>query len=192
MDNTRGHYQLKLALIGSDGVGKTSIRRRYLGLGFKTSHIKTLGSDFSVKTFEFDNIYAGKAIIWDLAGEAFRIPKAEIYLKGAVGILAIYDVTNRKSLETLPTWAEWASQEVRDTPFYIIGNKIDLEENREVQSEDVDTIIDQIDMNESVHFHPIKKYETSARTGEGINSAFEDMLRTVIERLLKEETNQLQ
>ena len=172
-------YQIKLALIGSDGVGKTSIRRRYLGLGFNTSHIKTLGSDFSVKSFDL-KFAKGKAVIWDLAGEAFRIPRAEIYLRGAAGILAIYDVTKPVSLENLKMWAQWASKAISGVPFYIIGNKIDLKDQKQVSEEDVKQIMDWIEENLKEAFTETKMFETSAMTGEGINQAFEEILTTII------------
>lgn len=172
-------YQVKLVLIGSDRVGKTSIRRRYLGLGFKTSHIKTLGSDFSVKSFDLKE-GEGKAVIWDLAGEAYRIPRAEIYLRGAAGVLAIYDVTNPESLENLKMWAEWASQAVKMVPFFIVGNKIDLEQDRKVTEEEVQTMVNWIKENFGDTYTEIRAYETSAMTGEGINLAFEEILRHIL------------
>ncbi|RMG37689.1 MAG: GTP-binding protein [Methanobacteriota archaeon] len=176
---SRDTYQVKLVLIGSDRVGKTSIRRRYLGLGFKTSHIKTLGSDFSVKSFDLEE-GEGKAVIWDLAGEAYRVPRAEVYLRGAAGILAIFDVTNPSSLENLKMWAEWAAQAISMVPFFIVGNKIDLESERKVSREDMEKMVRWIKENFHDTYTEIKSFETSAMTGEGINQAFEELLRYIL------------
>jgi len=63
-----GTYMIKLVLIGDAAVGKTSIRRRYLGKGFEREHLTTLGADFAATTKTIDN-YQIKYQIWDLAGQ---------------------------------------------------------------------------------------------------------------------------
>ncbi len=178
MIRNKEQYQVKIVLIGSDGVGKTSLRRRYLGLGFKTSHIKTLGSDFSVKPFDLENIY-GKAVIWDLAGEAYNIPRTEAYLKGGLGVLAVYDLTKKRSLENIPRWVEWCTNVLKGIPIYLIGNKLDLESDREVSQDDVEQTREQILKTYGDDITDIKLYQTSALTGEGVNSAFEDILKQI-------------
>ena len=49
---------LKIVLIGDGGVGKTAIRERYLGKGFKAQYLLTIGADFAMRD---DNV-SGKQI----------------------------------------------------------------------------------------------------------------------------------
>ncbi|MHA1690248.1 MAG: hypothetical protein ACTSU7_01295, partial [Candidatus Heimdallarchaeaceae archaeon] len=58
----------KITLIGDGAVGKTSIRRSYLGETFKGNYNLTLGSDFATKTMQVGDLNTNM-IIWDLAGQ---------------------------------------------------------------------------------------------------------------------------
>ena len=58
----------KMCLIGDGFVGKTSIRREYLGKSFIASHIATIGVDFAQKLVKVDEIPV-RLVIWDLAGQ---------------------------------------------------------------------------------------------------------------------------
>ena len=51
-----GTIMFKLVLIGDGAVGKTSVRRKYLGKGFISSHIATIGVDFAQKYMQVDGI----------------------------------------------------------------------------------------------------------------------------------------
>ena len=48
---------LKITLLGDGAVGKTSIRNRYMGRGFKESHLMTIGADFAAvdKTVNYND-----------------------------------------------------------------------------------------------------------------------------------------
>ncbi|MHA2089505.1 MAG: hypothetical protein ACW98K_01495 [Candidatus Kariarchaeaceae archaeon] len=54
---------IKLVLIGDSRVGKTSLRKRYMGEGFRGSYSATIGADFSVRVLRDKKI-----TIYDLAG----------------------------------------------------------------------------------------------------------------------------
>ncbi|MHA2254305.1 MAG: GTP-binding protein, partial [Candidatus Kariarchaeaceae archaeon] len=43
----------KVVLCGDFRVGKTSLRKNYMGQSFNTQYMQTLGIDISTKTFEF-------------------------------------------------------------------------------------------------------------------------------------------
>ena len=61
-------FLVKIVLAGDGAVGKTTLRRRYLGEGFQASYMMTIGADFAVKRVDI----GGKTItfqIWDLAGQ---------------------------------------------------------------------------------------------------------------------------
>ncbi len=60
----------KVVLIGAEGVGKTSLKRNYMGQGFRSSHLLTLGTEFSHKLINIDENITLNAQIWDLASQS--------------------------------------------------------------------------------------------------------------------------
>ena len=64
--------KFKIALIGDGGVGKTSIRTRFLWKAFKATYLETVGADYSTKTIFIDKNLKKIPVtfqIWDLAGQ---------------------------------------------------------------------------------------------------------------------------
>ncbi len=180
---------LKLVLIGDGRVGKTSIRKNYMGYGFTKSHLSTLGADFSEISNKFkfgnDEIKA-KLQIWDVAGQN-NFQKIRLrFLTRASAIILVYDITNMSSFQNLPNWLKevWSVNKSKDLPILILGNKIDLEEDREVPYTLVEKFKnDLIDkLKEKVEIIHI---ETSALTGQNIKQGFETITLSFYKNLLK-------
>ena len=130
-------YQIsrqKIILTGDVAVGKTAMINSLLGSKFNDEYEPSIGVDFFSKTLKFK----GKQIklqIWDSAGqEKFRslIPN---YIRGASLIYLVYDITNKNSFNHLPDWIKFINN-IENTNIVIIGNKIDLENNRVVSFEE--------------------------------------------------------
>lgn len=168
----------KIVLIGDPEVGKTSIRRKYMGKSFRADYLKTLGADFAAQKV----VVEGESVlltIWDLAGQSIFHGMRSSFYHGCKCALVVFDVTNPQSLENCYKWAKEASNYSKNTlkNIYLIGNKIDLEDDRLVQPEDIETVAQQF--RESLSF-PVELYETSALTGENIVELFENMSRRLI------------
>ncbi len=164
----------KLVLGGAWGVGKTSIRKRYLGQGFQGEYIRTLGADFALKTSEM--IINGRKVviqwqIWDLAGQpAFDVIR-RVYIQGARAALVVYDVTRPSTLGEAGMWCNeiwnYCGERRRRIPIILVGNKIDLRtEERE------DLMVNSQKGKELADSLGIPFIETSAKTGENIKKAF--------------------
>ena len=118
--------QFKICLVGEGFVGKTSIRRKYLGIGFKRNYIPTLGVDFAQKTISFHGIPTN-LIIWDIAGQSQFENLRKRYYDGASGIILVYSTIDKASFENAPRWLVEAHAHVGSLPpIIIVGNKIDL------------------------------------------------------------------
>ena len=93
-------FLIKLVLAGDGAVGKTTLRRRYLGEGFQSSYMMTIGADFAVKRVDI----GGRQItfqIWDLAGQqSFKLVRGSFY-SGAFAALLCFDLTNQVSFDNL-------------------------------------------------------------------------------------------
>jgi Ras-related protein Rab-1A len=161
----------KILLIGDSGVGKSSLLYRYCDDKFDNTYISTIGVDFKFKTIEHnDKIY--KFQIWDTAGqERFRSVTSSYY-RGAYSIILVYDITDKDSFLNLSKWIEEVNHHgVPGTEITIVGNKIDCNIYRQVQSEDV------------VRFakdNGCKCFETSAKTGFQVETIFKSLLPTLI------------
>ena len=109
-------------MVGDSRVGKNSIRKRYMGEGFKGTYAATLGAEFSVKSLLNTTV-----TIFDLGGEPatklFRIQ----YYPGSQGIIMVFDINNRESFQNLPGWfQEFRSSIHPKLPVFVLGNKEDL------------------------------------------------------------------
>ena len=178
----------KIVLIGDPEVGKTSIRRKYMGKSFRTDYLKTLGADFAAQKVNIE----GEVVlltIWDLAGQSIFHGMRSSFYHGCKCALIVFDVTNTETMNNSLKWAEEATQYAKDSlqEIYLIGNKIDLEDLRVVKQENIGDTAQKI--QQITKFSP-KIYETSALTGTNINELFEHMSRKLILGDTTDEKNQ--
>jgi len=129
----------KLIILGSAAVGKTTLVNRFLKKDQVIDYRPTLGISIStqryyVQGFKDDEI---KFLIYDLAGQEFFKRVRHEYYKGASCVFVVYDVTRRETFdEALSFWFNDARKALGNVPFVLIGNKIDLEDKREISREE--------------------------------------------------------
>ena len=156
-------YIFKLILIGNSGVGKSSILQRYIKHTFEESYKCTIGVDFLMKSI----IVNGKTVklqLWDTAGQEKYKSMVSSYYRGANVALIIFDITNHKSFESLPNWIEnFYKNGPEQKNIILIGNKKDLEEERQVTQEEAEAFSE---TNNMIYF------ETSAKDGDNIDYVF--------------------
>ncbi|NVM46680.1 MAG: GTP-binding protein [Candidatus Lokiarchaeota archaeon] len=129
----------KLIVLGSAAVGKTTLVNQFLKKEDIIDYRPTLGISIStqryyVQGFKDDVI---KFLIFDLAGQSFFKRVRRDYYKGANCAFIVYDVTRRESFdEAIDFWLKNAQKELGNIPFVLIGNKIDMEDDRVVRKEE--------------------------------------------------------
>ena len=157
------NYLFKYIIIGDSAVGKSNILLRYIHDKFNEEFQSTIGVEFGAKNLKIeDKIY--RIQIWDTAGqETFRsITRA--YYKNSVCACVVYDITNKNSFNNIKSWIEDCKKVSPKTVFLIlIGNKVDLEDKREVSYEDGSVFAEKNGM---------LFFETSAKTGKNIEEIF--------------------
>eukprot|EP00897_Mesotaenium_endlicherianum_P009460 jgi/Mesen1/8542/ME000484S07934 len=120
----------KLLLIGSAGVGKSSILARFADDVFKEHYVATIGMDFRVKTVEID----GKAVklqVWDTAGQERFQTITSSYYRNADGAIIVYGVDNYDSFAAVQRWiADLNRCAPADAMKLLVGNKSDLVDDR--------------------------------------------------------------
>ena len=185
---------IRIALMGDGAVGKTSLRKRYMGQGFNVSHMMTIGSDFAVHNTKL--IVDGKERevmfqIWDLAGQPnFKGVRARFF-KGAVGGLCIFDINRRDSFNNIANWLNelWQNSGRGIVPVVILGNKADLREKKSVQVNEAQEYAKAITKRIQNRGFTVEFMETSAKTGLNVKDAFhtigEQVVRAFDQGILK-------
>mmetsp|Transcript_20119 Transcript_20119/g.33937 ORF Transcript_20119/g.33937 Transcript_20119/m.33937 type:complete len:199 (+) Transcript_20119:89-685(+) len=124
--------EVKVVLLGDTGVGKSSLVLRFITNEFKPYVESTIGASFMSKLILIDS-QPIKFQIWDTAGQEKYHSLAPMYYKGAAAAIVVYDITKRKTFETLQQWvSELRTQGPENIVLAIAGNKSDLESERQV------------------------------------------------------------
>ena len=167
--------RIKLLIIGDSAVGKTSMLLKYTDNFFPESHLATIGVEFKTKEVEY-NGYNIELQVWDTAGQERFKSITKSFFRNANGIIFVYDITQKNTFKNVKDWIK--DSEVNDFGFQriLVGNKIDLQNKRQVSLEDAKEWADKKNM---------EVIETSAKTGANIDKA----VLKLIELILQNKTN---
>ena len=170
----------KMALIGDPAVGKTSLRRKFLGQGFIHSHIATIGVDFAQKYVGVDGRTI-RLVIWDLAGQQSYESVRKHYYQGCSSLILVYSVMDRESFDNASRWLVEAYKYMGELPpTAILANKTDLrDQNPEgtITTEEGQAFAKLFEEKLSV---PTFFRETCALTGDNVEETFLELSRMMI------------
>jgi small GTP-binding protein len=166
---------VKLVVLGSAFVGKTSIINRYCNQVFNNESRSTIGAGFFTHPLEFDHKEV-TVMIWDTAGdERFRSVTPSI-LRGAQGLVIVFDLTQPATFCDLDIYLDLFFDTCKvdvnvSPPVLLLGNKSDL--TRRALSQEM---IDKWKQKNRIPLY----YEVSAKSGEQIEEAFFQIVKFVI------------
>jgi small GTP-binding protein len=158
--------QKKICLLGAFGVGKTSLVSQFVHSLFSDKYLTTLGVKIEKKSVDLGSQQVD-LILWDMHGEDDFQDVNVSYLRGAAGYLLVVDGTRRATVQTAISLHEVAERAVGPVPFRLLLNKADLVNNWEVD----ENILARLGW-------PV--LQTSAKTGTGVEQAFEDLARATV------------
>ena len=171
---------LKLVMIGDSGVGKTNILSRYINNEFSSITKATVGVEFFSTIIKKNNKLI-KLQIWDTAGQERYKSITSAYYKGAKGAFVVYDITKMKTFNNLDKWiTELKANGNEDIYIILVGNKLDLEKNREVMTNDVKRKAEEL---------KVGYFETSALDGSNIEHAFDVIVEEMSKKIPVEDIN---
>jgi len=163
-----------VCLFGAAGVGKTSLLIRYVKDYFNPDLKQTIGSNFLIKDVELEETNV-RLLVWDIGGQEKFAKLRTIYFKGSNGALGVYDLTDIQSLLKLPGWVSSIKKSVKKSiPMLILGNKCDLE--RQVEKSEAEDLSNRLNC---------EYLETSAKTGDNVEKAFELIARACLDQVLQ-------
>ncbi len=184
----------KVIIVGDSYVGKTTIRKRFMGEGFTKSHLATLGADFSEKKVILKSPMGDsvelRLQIWDIAGQVTFALMRKRFLTGAKIVIFVYDRTNKDSFDNIDTWMREVA-DANDTnimPLIVVGNKSDLTDNIVVDTKNVHRYIQELKERKWSVSSFIHRVNTSALTGENIENLFEFASKSYLMILDKDKT----
>ena len=157
----------KIIIIGNSGVGKTSITTSAVKNVFINDYKSTIGMEiFSLYLKVNDKPI--KLQIWDTCGqEIYRSLIKNFYRNSSLAII-VYSIDKKNSFKDINLW----TKEIRvnsspDIKIVLIGNKSDLDNDRQVSYEEGKKYLDDDEV--------LKFFETSAKTGENIEKLFQEI-----------------
>lgn len=165
------NLEAKVVMLGSQGVGKTSVLIRYTGHIFSNAISPTIGASFFTTKLQIDN-YRVRLQVWDTAGQERFRAMAPMYYRKANAAILVFDVTKLSSFNDMKSWIEELQRNSEgQIVICILGNKTDLEPLREVPTQ---TALDYAEGIGALLF------ETSALANFGIQDAFAAISRALI------------
>ena len=113
--------------------------------------------------------------IWDTAGQEKFRSLTSSYYRGGQGVVLVYDVTRPETFKNLKEiWLKELEvyADLEDLILMVVGNKIDLEQERQVSTEEGAQLAKEL----SALF-----MESSAKTKVGIKAIFEELVRKIVQ-----------
>ncbi|XP_034019297.1 ras-related protein Rab-19-like [Thalassophryne amazonica] len=167
-------FLFKIILIGDSNVGKTCVVQNFKSGVFTERQQNTIGVDFTVRTLDIE----GKKVkmqVWDTAGQERFRTITQSYYRSAHGAMIAYDITRRPTFDSVTQWI----QEVElygaaNVVLVLIGNKCDLEKQRQVHFQEACTLATEKGI--------LAALETSAKESQNVEEAFVMMARELLAR----------
>lgn len=162
----------KIVTLGEGRVGKTSLTMKFVKNEFHTDEVSTINANCLTKIVP---VHQGsvRLNIWDTAGQERFRALAPNYYRQAKGAVVVYDITDRKSFDKVVSWIkELKDQAEKDIVIVVAGNKSDMERERQIVKSDALEFCRKLNA---------RHFDTSAKTGVGVQEIFADLAGQIFE-----------
>ena len=157
----------RVVLIGDSSVGKTSILNQLQTNSFDPNENTTIGAMFILHAEAVDPQTIVEMQIWDTAGQEKFKSLGPIYYRNSAAAICVFDLTRKDSWLHVDKWIEaFRSTAGGNSIIFIAGNKVDLDDSRQVSKEEIQHWVEEKKYN---------YYETSAATGQNIATIFHEL-----------------
>ena len=160
----------KICLLGEFAIGKTSLTARFVRQTFSDKYLTTVGVKIDSKLVELPGQETVKLVIWDIAGSDTSTLVDESYLRGTSGVLLVADGCRKNTLSSAMNLRRTVHDSVGECPVVLVINKVDLLSEWEVDETSINELQD----------IGLQVYKTSAKTGENVEAAFQQLSRLLI------------
>ncbi|MFX0082335.1 MAG: GTP-binding protein [Candidatus Hodarchaeota archaeon] len=162
----------KIVVVGSEAVGKSSLVEMYREGIFEEIYKPTIGISIKEKKLQISKDFNLFLYLLDLGGLKSFAKIRKFYYNYSNAVLILFDYTKTETFNNISDWIEELRKFIKNKsiPVVLIGNKIDLVENREEIRIKAENLAEQ---------YNIPFFETSAYTGEGIDELFTYLISTL-------------
>lgn len=171
--------EYKLVVVGGGGVGKSALTIQLIQSHFVDEYDPTIEDSYRKQcTIDGEQVLLD---VLDTAGQEEYSAMREQYMRTGEGFLLVYSINSRNSLEELQSFYEQILRvkDSDDVPVIVIGNKCDLEAERQVSYEEGLALAEQFNC---------KFLETSAKQRINVEEAFFDVVRSINDQSELEES----
>jgi GTPase KRas protein len=168
--NARSTRTYKIAVIGSGGVGKSCLSMRYVRDAFLDLYDPTIEDAFRHQT-----VVDGTAVMLDIldtAGQEDMKMLRKQWIEDRDGFLLVYSINDKGTFDELIYFydliVDIKGEKLSQVPLVIVGNKCDLEDEREVPKAEAE---------QRSNKFSAKYVEASARTGHNVAESFAQLVR---------------
>ncbi|XP_078482908.1 ras-related protein O-RAL isoform X1 [Ciona intestinalis] len=165
----------KVIMVGSGGVGKSALTLQFMYDEFVEDYEPTKADSYRKKVV-LDGEDAQIDIL-DTAGQEDYAAIRDNYFRSGEGFLCVFSITDSSSFDDTQDFREQIlrvkgvdSTTAGSIPFLLVGNKSDLETNRQVSQADAQQFADKMG---------VQYVETSAKTRNNVDKAFFDLLKLI-------------
>jgi len=167
-------FSLKVIIIGEPAVGKTSLVKKFVSGQFSKDYRSSIGTNIFAKKLKLDNEIDTTIQLWDIAGQERWTNMRHLYYAGAKGVLIVGDLTRKNTFVQIEKfWVPDVKKYCNVSPILLLGNKNDLE--KQLSEKEIYSMGERI--------NAISIINTSAKTGENVESAFKIISEEAIKRL---------
>jgi small GTP-binding protein len=172
-NKTQTSYRFKIVICGDWAVGKSSLVRRFSTGIFTHDYLTTLAVNLVVKEVNIGGVHVTLAL-WDTGGqERFQYLRQKYY-QGADGVVFAFDLTRLESFQHIgERWLPEVNRAIDGYTPTIWGTKADLVEERVVEPIAGEELASSIDA---------RFYETSALSGQNVETAFHELARLILKK----------
>ncbi|KAG7240487.1 hypothetical protein INR49_026771 [Caranx melampygus] len=125
-------FRVKMVLLGSSGVGKSSLAVRFVKDEFKSAS-PTVGCAYLTRVVHLSDVTL-RFEIWDTAGQEKYHSVTPLYYRGAQAALVVYDISKRETFVRAQVWLKELEKQYNpeSTVMWLVGNKGDLDQRRQI------------------------------------------------------------
>jgi len=170
VDRAHMNHTYKVVVVGGGGVGKSAITIQFIQSYFVTDYDPTIEDSYTKQCVIDDNV--AKLDILDTAGQEEFSAMREQYMRSGEGFLLVFSLAERASFEEIYKFHKQVLR-VKDRdefPMLIVGNKADLDKNRQVSVEECENMAKQL---------KTPFIECSAKNRMNVDQAFFELVRLI-------------
>lgn len=168
------YVNAKVVVVGNSSVGKTSVLKRETDDSFEDSTTSTLGASFASKVIEIDEKEVHLQI-WDTAGQERYRSMAPMYYRESRAAIIMFSVIDKESFIQVEFWFRSIKESQVSAILYLVGNKIDLVDEREVSSVEAESLAEN---------YGAAYFEVSAKTSIGVHDLFVSVAKDITQKMV--------